>query len=247
MKMKGLVLGVVLSAAFCLIAYADSVPLKIGSTGEDVKTVQEQLINSEYLSDIADGIFGKKTEAAVKAFQKDKKLKATGVVDEQTLDLLVNNDENANSDQSETEKAGEYNDSTNDEEKVKTESVTLPDEVYNAVKERWYTEAHSDDAGGRDAKFSRTKLTYYERGSHKVSEEYNLISVEKVKDGFYENQYKLTYYFDNSYRGVFFFISQVDKPIGEGFDFLEDCFGDGNESYSGGASLYPKELFDYVS
>lgn len=55
MKMKGLVLGVVLSAAFCLIAYADSVPLKIGSTGEDVKTVQEQLINSEYLSDIADG------------------------------------------------------------------------------------------------------------------------------------------------------------------------------------------------
>ena len=122
MRIRGLVLGVVLSVAFCLTASAVSLPLRTGSTGDDVKTIQEKLINLRYLSDTADGIFGKKTEEAVKAFQKDKKLEATGVVDEQTLDLLVNNDENTNSDQSETKKkvkAGEYYYSTNDKEKVR--------------------------------------------------------------------------------------------------------------------------------
>ena len=44
--------------------------LKKGSRGEAVREVQTWLIELGYLNDTADGAFGRKTEAAVKAFQK---------------------------------------------------------------------------------------------------------------------------------------------------------------------------------
>lgn len=60
--------------------------LKNGMEGEDVKILQTNLIRLGY--DLgrwgADGDFGDMTEMAIKAFQKDKKLKETGVVDEET-------------------------------------------------------------------------------------------------------------------------------------------------------------------
>lgn len=121
-----------------------------------------------------------------------------------------------------------------------SKSVSLPDEVYNAVKGRWYKEASYI---GCDIKFTRTKLTRYERGSHKVLKEYNLISVEKLQNGFwglYKNQYKLTFKINNSYGGSFFYISKEDRSLGEGFDYFEDYFGDGKISYSGGSSLIVK-------
>ena len=118
-------------------------------------------------------------------------------------------------------------------------SVALPDEVYKVVEGRWYTEA---SAIGCDAKFTRTKLTYYERGSHKVLKERNLIIVEKLTNGFYglyKNQYKLTYRIDET-NGIFFFISSEYEPFGERFDYFEDYFGDGRVSNSTGSSLFPK-------
>ena len=58
--------------------------LKNGSRGDDVKEVQEILISQGYLDGGADGIFGRKTEAAVLAFQKERGLDATGIVGEGT-------------------------------------------------------------------------------------------------------------------------------------------------------------------
>ena len=52
--------------------------LKRGSQGDSVQYIQEMLIEMGFLNDVADGKFGKKTEAAVKAFQKYIGEKQTG-------------------------------------------------------------------------------------------------------------------------------------------------------------------------
>lgn len=54
--------------------------LKLGSEGDKVKELQNKLNSLGYDCGAADGIFGSKTLAAVKAFQKDKGLAVDGVV-----------------------------------------------------------------------------------------------------------------------------------------------------------------------
>lgn len=58
---------------------------KRGSTGTEVKNIQTRLIKWGYLSGTADGIYGKKTEAAVKSFQKKNGLTADGIAGPETL------------------------------------------------------------------------------------------------------------------------------------------------------------------
>ena len=62
--------------------------LKTGSTGSAVQTLQSQLISLGYLSGKADGVFGRKTAAAVKAFQRANKLTADGIAGSKTLQML---------------------------------------------------------------------------------------------------------------------------------------------------------------
>ena len=62
--------------------------LKVGSTGSEVKSLQQKLIELGYLKDKADGVYGNKTAAAVKAYQKAKKLDADGVAGPKTLSSL---------------------------------------------------------------------------------------------------------------------------------------------------------------
>jgi N-acetylmuramoyl-L-alanine amidase len=64
---------------------ADDGVLRLGDRGEDVKALQRRLIETGWLDDVADGIFGPKTEAAVKAFQTYKKLTVDGIAGPQTL------------------------------------------------------------------------------------------------------------------------------------------------------------------
>lgn len=59
-----------------------------GSRGDDVREIQEMLIAQGYLKDVADGIFGGRTEAAVLAFQRDHGLDATGIVGDGTYSAL---------------------------------------------------------------------------------------------------------------------------------------------------------------
>ena len=59
--------------------------LKRGSSGDEVETVQNMLIELGFLDDVADGKFGKKTEAAVKKLQAYLGEKQTGKMD----DLLI--------------------------------------------------------------------------------------------------------------------------------------------------------------
>ena len=75
-------------AATATAAPATSGTLKVGSTGTDVQTLQQKLIELGYLKGSADGVFGNKTAAAVKAYQKASKLTADGVAGSQTLSSL---------------------------------------------------------------------------------------------------------------------------------------------------------------
>ena len=69
--------------------------LKMGSTGEDVKKIQQALKDAGYqcgefgdqLNGV-DGIIGKVTENSIKAFQKAKGLQVTGIIDKETLKAL---------------------------------------------------------------------------------------------------------------------------------------------------------------
>lgn len=62
--------------------------LKKGSTGEDVKNLQQALIDLGYLSDTADGTFGAKTQDAVTLFQAVNGLDADGLAGAKTQVLL---------------------------------------------------------------------------------------------------------------------------------------------------------------
>lgn len=63
-------------------------PIRYGDDGPEVKALQEQLNGAGYQV-TADGDFGKTTEVAVKAFQKDRGLDADGVVGQMTYKALM--------------------------------------------------------------------------------------------------------------------------------------------------------------
>lgn len=68
-------------------AYAASA-LKINSRGKDVIALQQKLSALHYKITSFDGIFGAETKNAVIAFQRDNRLKATGIVDRKTQRAL---------------------------------------------------------------------------------------------------------------------------------------------------------------
>ena len=55
---------------------------------EDIKKIQERLIELNYLSGKADGIFGGGTELALRSFQELNGLEVTGIADEETVKKL---------------------------------------------------------------------------------------------------------------------------------------------------------------
>jgi len=62
--------------------------LKKGSKGAEVKLVQQYLIDNQYLTGKADGVFGTMTESAIKKFQVEYKLTTDGIVSGKTMDTL---------------------------------------------------------------------------------------------------------------------------------------------------------------
>ena len=72
------------------IKYKDNVFAlsKYGSRGEEVKQIQKKLKDWGYYDGNVDGVFGSKTENAVKKFQQKNGLKADGIVGDRTLSAL---------------------------------------------------------------------------------------------------------------------------------------------------------------
>lgn len=78
-----------ISAAIAEIQAAAYETLEQGMTSEAVKAMQQMLIDLGYLRSGADGIFGRNTAAAVRAFQNACGLEANGVADEATQRQLA--------------------------------------------------------------------------------------------------------------------------------------------------------------
>ena len=86
-----LISAVVLAAAsllLCLSQRADAVTYKKGSSGSAVTQIQTRLKSWGYYTGEADGIYGSKTEAAVKKFQQNNGLTADGMAGPATLKAL---------------------------------------------------------------------------------------------------------------------------------------------------------------
>lgn len=85
--------GFVIRLLVCLLALLLAAPcalaeLSRGSRGEDVRQLQSMLIDLGFLEDKADGIFGKKTQAAVKSIQRYWGVEETGIADEGVINDL---------------------------------------------------------------------------------------------------------------------------------------------------------------
>lgn len=88
---KFIIVAIVLFGVF---SHADAASLKastlrVGSTGETVRTVQQKLSEMGYSVSV-DGKFGRKTSQAVAKFQASQNLKADGLAGEKTLALILN-------------------------------------------------------------------------------------------------------------------------------------------------------------
>lgn len=73
--------------------------LRKGSTGDDVKDLQQKLASFGYSTGPIDGSFGNVTEAAVMQYQKDKNLVVDGVVGNQTWTSIEKEVEKKNNEQ----------------------------------------------------------------------------------------------------------------------------------------------------
>ena len=81
-----------LSTAFISLLLSGSVMaapiLRVNSHGHDVLVLQQQLRRAGYAISSIDGVFGNETKQAVSEFQRDQKIKVTGIVDGSTWRAL---------------------------------------------------------------------------------------------------------------------------------------------------------------
>ena len=82
-----LILSLCLSMIVPALAYEETT-LYNGCSGEEVRVMQQALINLGYLEGKADGKFGNKTEEAVRAFQRKNGLTPDGLAGKKTRSLL---------------------------------------------------------------------------------------------------------------------------------------------------------------
>ena len=87
-KLLAALLALALMLTAALPAMAENQTLQKGDTGETVAALQARLIELEYLTGDADGVFDEATETALMAFQRYNGLLATGMADRITLETL---------------------------------------------------------------------------------------------------------------------------------------------------------------
>lgn len=87
--LKVLTVAVMMAAVNMLFtAGADAAALRLGDGNADVRVLQERLNSLGYDVGYADGIFGRRTEQAVRALQADNGLEPDGIVGDSTWNVL---------------------------------------------------------------------------------------------------------------------------------------------------------------
>lgn len=88
--MRKIIIALALIAAMCIACACaeEARVLQTGDKGEDVKAVQERLIQLGYLNGKADGVYGKGTARAVSSYQEDVGLVADGIANLATQNAL---------------------------------------------------------------------------------------------------------------------------------------------------------------
>ena len=74
--------------ASCLLCMSVAALSRMGSVGNEVTSIQNVLKKKGYYSGAVDGIFGSRTLAAVKQFQRDNGLTVDGIAGPKTLKAL---------------------------------------------------------------------------------------------------------------------------------------------------------------
>ena len=83
-----LMILVIFILLICMVYPTVQALSRYGSNGEEVRKIQTKLKNWGYYNGNVDGIFGSKTLAAVKSFQRKNGLAVDGIVGEKTLAAL---------------------------------------------------------------------------------------------------------------------------------------------------------------
>jgi len=139
--------ALVLAVCLCFSASALSKDtLYNGSKGESVRELQQALIALGYLSGKADGIFGNKTENAVRAFQKARNLKVDGLAGKKTRSLLLEAAVSSSSPAPATAQSGSQSASASASSQAASSAVAAPvGNLFNGS----YTTIRLDDKGAR--------------------------------------------------------------------------------------------------
>ena len=92
MKRHSRALTVIVAAMIFMSAFAPHTAVyalsKRGSSGSEVREIQTRLKNWGYYTGSVDGVYGAKTEEAVKYFQRKNGLKVDGIAGKQTLEKM---------------------------------------------------------------------------------------------------------------------------------------------------------------
>lgn len=91
MKSKVLLLVFLFCLAFASVASASNF-YELGDQGQEIELIQNRLESLGYSVGAADGDFGPATEAAVRAYQKDKGLTSDGIIGPTTYRALLGRD-----------------------------------------------------------------------------------------------------------------------------------------------------------
>ena len=94
MRLRKKVLQCALSLCLCVLIanVASATNIVRGARGSHVRHVQTMMAHQGYLHDSIDGVYGWRTESAVKRFQKDKGLTVNGKVDISVLRKMEESD-----------------------------------------------------------------------------------------------------------------------------------------------------------
>ncbi len=95
-KITAMLTAVLMILTALSAALADDGILRPGDTGDEVKHIQEKLIELEYLEGEATGVYDEATEEAVRRFQREHSLLLTGMADEVTRRILETETVHAN-------------------------------------------------------------------------------------------------------------------------------------------------------